>query len=156
LAAIGFTAFGTGHIGDGLLPAGFAGESTSGDDTGFAHQQIYLVAFNASTAAAATQIGVWSVDFTSANPNAAAWRFAASTDFPNTTTIDLEDLTSSPGTGNAPLASGAHIWLGTGTTADVNGNFRLTGIPEPSTYALVATGLVGLLGLRRRAKEGTI
>jgi hypothetical protein len=149
LTAIGFNAFATGHIGDGGLPAGFGFDTSVASDVGFAHLQIYMVAFNATTAGAATQMGVWSVDLAS-NSN---WRFPASTDFPNSTTIDMDNLLVTPGGASSALAQGAHIWFGHGTTADSAGGLGLTTVPEPSTWALVATGLFGMIGLIRRRRS---
>jgi hypothetical protein len=155
---VNFAAFATGYIGDGGLPDGFAYESDSASDTGFAHQQIYLVAVNAPTIAAATEQGIWTVDFTINS----SWRFPASTDSQNSTLIDLEDLNSYLGalpnsTVNAPLADGAHIVLGTpGITGGTDGNsgFALAVlIPEPSTDALVATGILGMIGLIRHRRS---
>ena len=63
LTAIGFTAFGTGAIGDGSFPAGFAGVTSTGNGGAtFSHAQIVVVAFNASSAGAASQMGIWSVE----------------------------------------------------------------------------------------------
>jgi hypothetical protein len=151
LAAIGFTQFGLGHIGDGILPAGFGGVSSSGPDTSFSHLQIFIVAFDATTAAGATQMGVWSVDFAS-NPN---WKFPATADVPNSTSIDLDDILAIPGGSLSALANGAHIWYGTGPGAADNGGLRLAiiNVPEPSTYVLVATGLLGMIGLIRRRRS---
>ncbi len=146
-----FTSYATGAVGDGFAFDGFAGEDNDVSGWGFQHQQIYLVAFNASTAAAATQMGVWSVTFGSANANQAGWRFPSDSDIPNDTSVDMDDLTLAPGTADGALATGANIWLGTGTTADGNGGMDLAQlVPEPSTYMLVGTGLIGLLAIRRR------
>jgi hypothetical protein len=152
---VNFTAFATGHIGDGVLPDGYALLFSEGQDTGFAHKQIYIVAVNASTVSAATQQGIWTVDFALA-PN---WRFPASTDSLNTTFIDMDDLSSNPGVVHAPLAAGAHIVigngkLGTGTTTDNSAGLNLTiVVPEPSTWALVVAGLLGMVGLIRRRSQ---
>lgn len=153
-----FTAFGTGTIGDddndqnAAFPAGFGAEEQYVSGWPFQHQQIYMVAFNAPTAAAATQMGVWSVDFSS-NSN---WRFPADPDILNFTSIDTDDLTANPGTPNGSLAAGAHIWLGTPGTqggSDSIGGLALKAVPEPSSCALVGVGLAGLIGLIRRRRR---
>jgi hypothetical protein len=140
-----FVTFGTGHSGDGALPAGYSSDGLTASDAGFAHTQMYLVVVNATTIGAATQEGIYTVSDVQ-NP---AWKFPATTDVPSLTTIDVEDLNSSPGS-QAALNPGADIVFGSGI--DASGNVRLANlVPEPSTYLLVGTGLLGLLGLRRRS-----
>jgi hypothetical protein len=155
LAAGGFTMFGSGAIGDAFIPAvdGYAGEQNNVGTWGFQHNQIYLVAFNATTAGAATQMGVWSLDLASN----IAWRFPADLDNPNLTTVDLADVGSADGSPDVALAAGGHIWLGTPGAlggSDSSGGFALEQIvPEPSTYALILMGLFGTIAMIRRRRS---
>jgi len=144
----GFTVFGTTLTGTGAN-AGVFGGSTNRSDVGFAHTQIYLVAFNNATGIVTpgvTQEGIYFVDDT-INTN---WRFPATADTIPSTTIDLQNLFAS-GASAAP-APGAHIVFGSGVRDNANADnaAELAIVPEPSTWMLVGTGLIGLLGLRRR------
>ena len=150
LSNIGFTQFGSSTVGTGVAQDGAWALTSNGPDTGVSHLQIFVVAFNAPTVGAASQMGIWSVDLAS-NSN---WKFPASTDIINATTIDMDDLFASPGTAGGALATGAHFWLGNTSIAAANGGAGLAVVvPEPSTWALVATGLFGMIGLIRRRRS---
>ncbi len=139
----GFTVFGTTLTGTGLSAGTFGGSAT-GSDAGFAHSQIYLVAFNSPTSAGATLETIAFVN----DANNAAWKFPATSDVINTTTIDLQDMFT--GADNGTLAPGATIIWGA-KTVDPSGPYNVIAmIPEPSTWALVGTALLSLLTFRRR------
>ncbi len=138
-----FTVFGTTLTETGVN-AGLISASRTGSDVGFAHSQIYVVAFNNATGVNPTQEAIFFVNDAN-NPN---WKFPAVSDFPNSTLIDLQDMFT--GANNGTLAPGATIVWGT-KTVDPSGPYNvLAMIPEPTTWALVGTGLLGLLAFRRR------
>jgi len=140
-----FVVFGTALTGTGGSVGAVSGNTTA-SDVGFAHNQIYLVVFNAATQGAATQEGIFDVS----DAVKTTWKFPATADVPNSTSIDVQDLFV--GGGGSVLAPGAQIVYGSAGT-DQSGPFSLAEtklIPEPSTWMLVGTGLLGLLGLRRR------
>jgi hypothetical protein len=138
----GFTVFGT----DLTAAGGWAASSGPASDVGFAHTQEYLVVFNAATQGAATQEAIVYVNDTQNS----SWRFAASSDTPNNSVWDLDTLFS--GTSGSVGAGGVIVY---GSTAqDGSGPYNMLEtklIPEPSSVVLVVTGLLGLLGLRRRS-----
>jgi len=140
-----FDVFGSILTADGA----FSGNGAAVSAGVFSHAQIYLVVFNAATQGAATQEAI--VDVSDASNS--RWKFPADADVPNNTSISLDDLFATPGP-SATLATGATVVYGTvGVDPGDGGPFSLLEtklIPEPSTYMLVGTGLLGLLGLRRR------
>lgn len=137
------TTFGVGGF-DGF----WQGHASSADEVPFSGQQIYIVAFNAATAGAATQEGI----FTS---SLGTWKFPSSTP-PATTGIELQDLVVNP-TGPTPtLAGTASILFGSGPFTDGAGSAYLklqTIVPEPSTVALVGLGMLGMIGFIRRRRS---
>jgi hypothetical protein len=142
----GFTVFGSTLTGTGAS-AGVISAALTGPDGVWTHNQIYLVTFNAATVGAATQEGIFDVG----DASNSKWKFPATADTLNTTSIDVQDLFLAGG--SASLATGAQVVFG-GVGTDPSGPFSLaetaTIVPEPSTWMLVGTGLIGLLGLRRR------
>ncbi len=144
-----FTTYGTSTIGNnvGGLPGFFFKNSTGNLDTttpfAVAGLRIYIWAFNTPTTTSATQQGIFSLN------NSSAWQFPHENDNPNTTSVDLTDLTDGLGTALTPDADLVigDFRQGVGNTLD----FNLALVPEPSTYALALVGGVGLLLARRRA-----
>ncbi len=144
-----FTTFGTSSIGTNVGGApGFFFQNTTGNTattTPFPvqGQRIYIWAFNTPLATTATQEGIFSQTV------AANWIFPTQGGNPDTTGVDITDLTNAPSTALAP---GADIVIGgfqqgVGNTLD----FNLALIPEPSTYVLALVGGIALWLLRRRA-----
>jgi len=143
-AVFGSTLTGTGGNA-GVINSGNSSSGTAG--AVFTHAQIYLVAFNAATAGAATQWGIFDVTDT-INTN---WKFPGDADVVASTAIDAQDMANG-GTGTA--APGSQVVFG-GRGTDNSGPFSLletAPVPEPSSYALVGMGLLGAIGLIRRRK----
>lgn len=143
-----FAQFGSSSIGTnvGGTPGEFFQDTINNSSTTtpfpVAGQRIYIWAFNTPIAATATQIGIFSQSV------AGNWVFPAQGGIPDTTSVDLTDLTDVAGTS---LVAGADIVIGDfgqglGNTQD----FNLALVPEPSTYVLAVVGGLGLLALRRR------
>jgi hypothetical protein len=102
---------------------------------GFFGDQIYLLAFNAATPGAATQMGL----FTNTG-----WLFPTS-DTAAANSSDIGDAGTTAVVGG--LASGTVV----NPSAIAGGDAaELKAVPEPSSVVLVVTGLLGLLGIRRR------
>jgi len=142
----GFTVFGSGLTGTGAGAGTVSLSLAQNADGVYTHNQIYLVVFNNATGINPTQEGIFDVnDVTNTK-----WKFPSTSDTINTTSIDVQDLFVAGG--GTTLAPGAQIVFG-GKGTDGSGPFSLAEtalVPEPSTWMLVGTGLLGLLGLRRR------
>jgi len=143
----GFTVYGTTLTGTGGNVGIFSG-SVNAPDAGFAHNQIYLVAFNNATGTVTpgvTQLGIFVVN----DSTVPSWKFPATADIPNSTAIDLQDLFT--GNSGALVSAATVVYGSTGTDGGTYSLAELKVVPEPSTWMLVGTGLLGLLGLRRRS-----
>jgi len=117
----------------------------TGSNAGFAGGAIYVLVINSNTTGNATQVGVFRGNST--------WTYPANMNTGNAG-IDTDAALTSPliGTfaGSQPGAGNGFNNNDGNANATV-GQLRLDAIvPEPSTWMLVGTGLVGLLGLRRR------
>jgi hypothetical protein len=81
------------------------------------------------------------------------WRIRPQNEIPNSTNVDLSDLTDANGTA---LIAGAHVVLGnfpsaTNNTVFNKPNFTLVAIPEP-TSATLLIGALGMVGFVRRRR----
>lgn len=152
-----FVAFGAGHVGD--IYAGVNGHfsmtlTNNSAALGLANAQIYIWAFkttanddpNASFSNV-TEHGIFYADMDVVN----RWRIRPENEIPNSTHIDLSDLTNPAGTA---LNNSANILVGgfgTGTSSTFAGkpNFNLAAvIPEPATASLLIFSVISL-GVRR-------
>lgn len=134
---------------------GFWTQSNTADEaataTGVNGRQMYIV-----VTAPGSNLGI----FSSTLP---AWKFPTSADTIPSTSVDLDDLVTGPGTaGNALAASGVIIFgsgpfysdeAPAGAGIEDLSYFKLGVIPEPSTYVLVGMGLLGAIGLMRRRRS---
>lgn len=114
--------------------------------TGFFSEQAYLIVFNTGNPLTATQVGVFKGP-TTGNSNGDPWIFPASDEaVPPVFTVD--DFTSATGVliGSFGIGTFNSPWSGNN---GINA-LALEVIPEPSTWLLVGSGLVGLALLRRR------
>ena len=152
-----FVTFATGHIGDGLPNGPGAGSNGYWEDTsiassnalGIQHEAIDYWVFNATTANAATQYGIFTASASTNTQFAAAWMFPGDTDVPNVTVTDLSDV---------PHDSTGIYWgsyNGTGTSGDgISPLYYLasfSAVPEPSTWVagtLIASSLLPTIGRR--------
>ncbi|HUK81889.1 MAG TPA: PEP-CTERM sorting domain-containing protein, partial [Verrucomicrobiae bacterium] len=114
-----------------------------------AHQQIYLVAFNAPTSSAATEVLFLTY------PNWGKPGFPGSSDIPNTTSFEVEAMVNNPGTAGNALMPGAQVWGSfsrnpSGLTFDetTGWSYLTFVVPEPSTFSLVSLTLIGVLAIR--------
>ncbi len=154
--AANFVQFGTGNIGD-TFGAGFDGFFSStmvanSTALGLANAQIYLWFFKTtgnnaplSNFSNVTHQGVFFVEM-GVMPS---WRIRPETEIPNSTNVDIADLSNASGTATKP---GAHLVIGGfGGNNTIFGkpNYTLAVVPEPSFAALAGIGLA-VFGFRRR------
>ncbi|MGD0059075.1 MAG: putative Ig domain-containing protein [Verrucomicrobiia bacterium] len=106
-----FVVFGTGPINNG---AGSFYFSVSGPATvTFEHQQIYVVAFNAPTVTAATQVAIFDFQGNSQGNNVAPqWQFPSLTDIPASFSFDIQDMIANPCTTSTVGNAGAQLVFG--------------------------------------------
>ncbi len=149
----GFTVFATDLTGTGanvgIVGGGDAFASGSGTaGATFNHKQIYFVEFNAPTAGAATQEGIFYVN----DLDNGSWQFPADTDAGTTTTFDLGSFFTDTA---ATEAAGATVVFGS-VGVDGSGPYNILEtavVPEPSSIALVVLGLLGGIGMIRRRRS---
>jgi hypothetical protein len=154
--AANFVEFGRGSIGDTFGPGfdGFFSSTMVANSTalGLANAQIYLWFFKTtgnnaplSNFSNVTHQGVFFMEM-SVVPN---WRIRPETEIPNSTNVDIADLSNPSGTA---VRSGAHLVIGGfggNNTIFNKPNYTLAAVPEPTLAGLVGVGLV-VVGLRRR------
>jgi hypothetical protein len=133
-----FVPFTTGLVGDGWGMDGLFTRTDGVSAPGLTGKQVYILAFDAATAAGAGEVGLFAVT------NNANWLFPADDDL-GTGSVDLGDA------GLVALIGS----LGAGTIASPTDLLGLDAaalytIPEPSTLMLVGLGLFGAVGLMRR------
>jgi len=137
-AQAAFTTWSAGFVGDGVGLDGTFAESTTAPGLTFLGQQLYIIVFNAATAASASQVGVFT------NP---AW-IAPATDSAPALVLDIGDA--------GTVATRGALSSGTVTSpAALAGSdaASLAIVPEPSSIALVVTGLLGLVTLARSRRS---
>jgi hypothetical protein len=143
-----FEVFASGTINAGAGAFGLASVNTAAPL--FNGQQIYLVAYNGPSTIGATEAGIFYANDTVNT----AWKMPA--DGPTAlTTIDPADLFGANSGVSANLGPAGNVVYG-GTSFDSGGyslldTANIVVVPEPSSVVLVVTGLLGLLGLRRRS-----
>jgi hypothetical protein len=104
----------------------------------FTGKPIYFVIFNATSAATATQLGI----FQATSSTGTGLSFPDNLQFPASATVDTNETTI-PAVG------------GVGSTSASPQRFILASVvPEPTAFALLAPGVIGLLGYRRLRRLG--
>jgi len=149
-----FTEYATGFIGDGEsgAPGTFTEAGSGRTGLGFFSQQIYMVAFNAATAGAATAVGVFEGPpgaAASGNSDGDPWTFPAN-DI-GSIGIDAGDVSA------AGVIIGQYVVNGIDSASlnesPANSLDLIVTVPEPSSIALVVMGLLGGIGLIRRRRS---
>ncbi len=111
---------------------------TSSNATFFNGKAVYLVVFNTTSAATATQMGIFYTSLGSPT----SWVFPTNGTVGDSASLAMDD-TSIGAVG------------GVGSTTSSPQRFVLgTIVPEPTAFALLAPGMIGLLGYRRLRRLG--
>ena len=163
--ALRFTQIGALHVGDTYgIPGYFSGEiQVPTNNDAFANAQVYLWVFKTSdnldpnaTYSNVVETAILWLDRstpTAQNAFADAWRFRPQSAIPNSTAIDLANLTNASNN----LSPGAHIAVGSfNRTADGGlGPARqfstAAPVPEPTSIFFLGIGALSLIATRRRS-----
>ncbi len=156
-----FTVWATDYSTDGTDPSApgtFSLTTTTGNGTDSAlfTKQIYLLAFNATTVAGATEAGVWAgAPFNGQqNLNGDNWTFPAS-DPAGGPSVSTDDINAN-GVLLGAFGVGADTDAGDlafEATDSMNALELAQNIPEPSTITLVVLGMLGAIGMIRRNRR---
>jgi len=127
----------------------FNGDGQSHVGAGFFSSQAYIICFDAATAASAGQWGVFKG--ASVGNVGDAWIFPAADNNAMIPTFTMENVPASGViVGSFGALAYAAAWAQDTDSPGTEYVDAYALIPEPSTYMLVGTGLLGLLALRRR------
>jgi len=137
--------------------SGYAGAmdvTFTGNNSAFAGGPMYLLVYNAATAGAATQVGVFRGPGTAGS---GGWSFPSSM-ATGSSGSDLDTANVSPligtYTANSAVDNGWNDNVGNGYPNVNTFNLdRVVSVPEPSSIALVVMGLLGGFGLIRRRRS---